>query len=72
MISKETRKPLELIQSIVSNSLRLTFGEVLLTLGELKFAKQTYRKHVQYHNHNRLRNIFKNFLLVLLDDYVSD
>ena len=65
------RKPLELMQSIVRNSTRLTFEEVLLTLGDLKLVKQTNRKHVQYHNHNRLRNIFKNFLLVSLHDYVS-
>ena len=65
------RKPLELMQSIVRNSTRLTFEEVLLSLGDLKLVKQTYRKHVQYHNHNRLRNIFKNFLLVSLHDYVS-
>ena len=65
------RKPLELMQSIVRNSTRLTFEEVLLSLGDLKLVKQTYRKHVQYHNHNRLRNIFKNFLFVSLNDYVS-
>ena len=59
------------MRSIESSSTRLTFEEVLLTLGELKFAKQTYRKHVQYHSHHRLRNIFKNFLLVSWNDYVS-
>ena len=59
------------MQSIVRNSTRLTFEEVLLSLGDLKLVKQTYRKHVQYHNHNRLRNIFKNFLFVSLNDYVS-
>ena len=53
------------MQSIVGT--RLTFKEVLLSLGDLKLVKQTYRKHIQYHNHNRLRNIFKN----LLTSYVS-
>ena len=59
------------MQSIVSSSTRLTFEEVLFTLGELKLERQTYRKHVQYHNLNRLRNILKTFLLVSLNDYVS-
>ena len=58
------------MRSIVSNSTRLTFEEVLLTLGELKLERQTYRKHVQYHNHNWSKNIFKNFLLLSLNDVV--